>query len=132
MPRGPMSHSGSSGGPRYGRGRKHIVHTHWTRAEVALALSFLLVVVLVVMLGLYLGWWSLRQEEQTSSPGQASVLCPVGRCGGFEPAAQAPADPERNLGEQAAISSHESWITRPRGVTCSRTLSQRCPFRGDS
>jgi hypothetical protein len=95
MPRGPMSHSDSSG-PRYGRGRKRIVHTHWTRTEVALALSFLLVVVLVVMLGMYLGWWSLREEEQTSSPGQASVLCgsaPVGRCGWIRTGSSGPSGP---------------------------------------
>lgn len=69
-----MSHIGSSSGPRFGRGRKHFLHKNWTRTEFALVLVFLLMVVLIVMLGMYLGWWSLREEEKTSSPqGQASV-----------------------------------------------------------
>jgi hypothetical protein len=70
-----MSHIGSSSGPRFDRGRKHFVHNHWTRTEVALVLCFLLMVVLIVMLGMYLGWWSMREEEKSSSPqGLASVF----------------------------------------------------------
>jgi hypothetical protein len=75
MPRGARSHIGSSGGPRFGRGRKNFVRNHWTRAEFALVLVFLLMAVVIVMLGMYLGWWSLREEERTSSPqGPASVF----------------------------------------------------------
>ena len=62
-----MSHFGSASGPRFGRGRKHAVRIHWTGTEIAVVLGFLLMVVLIVMLGMYLGWWSLQEEEKASS-----------------------------------------------------------------
>jgi hypothetical protein len=57
-----MQHAGF-GGPHLDRGRKRFVDRHWTRAEVALTLGFLVVLVLTVILGMYLGWWSARAEE---------------------------------------------------------------------
>jgi hypothetical protein len=70
-----MSHVGSFRGPRFGRGRKHAVQIHWTGTQVVLVLGFLFIVVLLMMVGMYLGWWSLQEEEKTSSPpGQASAI----------------------------------------------------------
>jgi hypothetical protein len=63
-----LTHIGS--GPHYGRGKKHIIRARRTRAQVAATLGFLIAVVLIVTLGMYLGWLTAQEEEheQTNSP----------------------------------------------------------------
>lgn len=69
-----LIHAGS--GPRYGRGRKHIIRARCTKAQIALILGFLVFVIVTLIAGMYLGWLSSQEEEQTNSP-ETEMFAPL-------------------------------------------------------
>jgi hypothetical protein len=65
----------SSGGPiRRFRGRKWLVRQKLTKRQTVQVLVFLVFLIIVLVFGMYLGWWTLLNEERDA---ESSALFPV-------------------------------------------------------
>ncbi len=62
------------GAPRRFRGRKRLVRQKLTKRQFVQVLIFLVFLAIVLVFGMYLGWWTLRNEERD---GESSALSPI-------------------------------------------------------
>jgi hypothetical protein len=46
------------------RGRKHVVEVPLSRSETIQVVIFLFLVTVILLLTMYVGWWTLQKEEQ--------------------------------------------------------------------
>jgi hypothetical protein len=56
---------GARGGPVLRiRGREHFVHGGFSKGEIVQIVIFLFLLVVVLVLAMYVGWWTMQEEER--------------------------------------------------------------------